>query len=252
MQVNATMGLRVAFPAQTQIQNSEWTPTTAGRCGTLIAVILDESGSMTSCRDATITGFNEFVAGQAGALGSGEAYLTLVKFDAPSITTVCENTNVKQVTPLTTATYSPGGGTNLMDAIGVTMNRINQLLSRTEVEDRPGVLVVIITDGEENSSKEYRSSQIKQMVSAAETKGDWTFQFLGANVDAFTMGSTFGMNQANTATYDVSSMAATMSVLNSSTQRVRSAKSMGVSTAELYASSALYSDEERGRIIKGK
>ena len=245
MQVSATRGLNMAFPAQ---NFSSFKPVRAGRNGTLIAVILDESGSMNSCRDATISGFNEFVQGQAATQGAGEAFLTLVKFDAPNITTVYENVNVKQTPQLNTHNYRPSGGTNLMDAIGNTMERINSFLGGMQESDRPGVLIVIITDGEENSSNTYNGDVIKSMVKTSEKDADWTFTFLGANVDAFQMGASFGMNVANTASYSTSSMQATMDVVMSNTRAVRVAKMAGTSTQELYASNALYSDADRAKM----
>ena len=233
-----------AFPAQ---NFNTFKAHTAGKNGTLIAVILDESGSMGSCRDATIAGFNEFLQGQRAASGAGEAYLSLVKFDAPKIKKVYENVHVNNVQPLNHSTYTPNGGTNLMDAIGQTLNSINHVLNSHKREDRPGVLVVIITDGHENSSREYNGDQIKSMVKACEAS-DWTFTFLGANVDAFSMGSTFGMNAANSINYSTASMGATMDVLTKTTVNLRSAKMAGTSTAEIYSQS-LYSDADRSKTM---
>jgi hypothetical protein len=236
------------FPAQSLVN---WTPAAAGRNGTLIAVVLDESGSMGRVRDATISGLNEFVDGQKTAEGAGDAYLTIVKFDAPQITTLFENQHVKSVKALTSADYQPGGGTNLMDAIGHTLEKINKVLNSVPQAERPGVLVVIVTDGEENSSRSYNTAQIKEMVKLSEAS-DWTFTFLGANVDAFAMGHTFGMQQSNTVTYSTNSMADTMDVLSKTTTRVRMAKSAGVSTADLYASETMYSAVDRNTVMGNK
>lgn len=235
----------VAFPAETSLN---WKAETPGRNGTLIAVVLDESGSMNSCWDATIDGFNEFVNGQKNAEEAGQAYLTLVKFDAPQIHTVCTNVNVKSVEPLNRNTYRPNGGTNLMDAIGQTLNNVNSVLSSVPQDERPSVMVVIITDGGENASREFNGEQIKTMVKAAEAQ-DWLFTFLGANVDAFAMGQTFGMNASNSVNYSTASMAATMDVLTKTTVNVRSAKMRGVSTADLYGSQALYSATDRSKTM---
>jgi hypothetical protein len=161
---------------------------------------------------------------------------------------VMENMNVRDNPQLNHNNYRPGGGTNLLDAIGHTMQRVNGLLQSLEQDQRPGVLIVIITDGAENSSRSFSSAAIKQMVSSAETDGDWTFTFLGANVDAFAVGAQFGMNAANTANYTTSSMASTMDVLSESTRTLRKSKSAGVSTAELYASQSFYSDVSRDRM----
>ncbi len=249
MQVNAAQGINLAFPAQNTTPS--FTPVRAGKNGTLIAVILDESGSMSVCRDATISGFNEFVQGQAQAAHAGAAYLSLIKFDAPNVTTVYENVPVSKVEPLSHKTYAPGGGTNLLDAVGDTITRISTFLSTIPESDRPGVLIMIMTDGEENASLTYNHAQIKSMVKTCETEADFTFMFLGANVDAFAMGNTFGMNASNTASYSTASMAATMTVMSESATRVRAAKSAGVSTQELYASATLYSAEDRQKMTGG-
>lgn len=245
----STAGISQAFPGQNTTPTFE--PAQAGSNGTLIAVILDESGSMQSCWDATISGFNEFVQGQRAAEAAGKAYLTLVKFDSPQVSTVYENTLVEQVPNLCRESYTPRGGTNLMDAIGQTMTRINTFLNGMPQAERPGVLVVIITDGAENASREFRGEQIKSMVASAEKQGDWTFTFLGANVDAFAMGAQFGMNASNTASYDTSSMGATMNVLSKSTVNMRMAKSRGWTTQDIYASNSIYEAADRAK-MKGE
>jgi hypothetical protein len=225
--------------------------TKAGNNGTLIAVILDESGSMNSCREQTISGFNEFIQTQQKATDAGVAYLTLVKFNAPDIRVLYENMPVAEVSPLTSSHYTPSGMTNLYDAIGNTISRINGFLEQHPIEERPGVLVVIMTDGYENSSREYTSNEtIKNMVKVSE-EADWTYQFLGANVDAFSMGATLGMNSQNTAAYSTASMKATMSVVSESAVGIRAAKLHGISTKDIYAQ-AIYSEEDRARMMGAK
>jgi len=236
------------FPAQ---PTTNWQPRAPGSNGTLIAVVLDESGSMGVVRDATIAGLNEFVAAQRATEGAGAAYLTLVKFDAPKITPLLENVSLASVPHFTHAHYTPNGGTNLMDAIGYTLNRVNHVLGSVPAEERPGVLVVIITDGHENSSREYNTSQIREMVKSAESQ-EWVFSFLGANVDAFSMGQAFGMQQSNTVTYSTASMGDTMEVLSKMTTTVRMAKSAGMSTSDLYASNRMYDLDDRARAMGKK
>lgn len=215
----------------------------AGKNGTLINIVLDESGSMNSCRGTTIAGFNEFVNGQKSTeAAAGAGYLTLVKFDAGNVTTVFNALPLSEVPTLTTANYTPRGGTNLLDAIGKTINSVNAVLGSKIQEQRPGVIITIMTDGEENSSTQFNRDQIKAMVTAAEA-ADWTFTFLGANIDAFAVGSTFGMSAANSVNYSTANMTATMSVVSDSTTRMRFAKSAGVSTADLYSNGLYTSDE---------
>lgn len=218
----------------------------AGTAGVLLAVILDESGSMTSCWDATISGFNEFVNGQKAATNAGAAYLTLIKFDAPHIKTVFVDRPITEVPVLDKSLYIPNGGTNLLDAIGRTINSVNESLAKKPRNERPGVIIVITTDGEENSSHIYNNSQIKEMVKAAE-ESDWSFIFMGANIDSFSVGSSFGMNTMNTVNYSVAKTAGTYSSLGATTTRMRSAKMAGTSTADIYES-VMFTDEEKKKM----
>jgi hypothetical protein len=80
------------------------------------------------------------------------------------------------------------------------------------------------------------------MVKAAE-KSDWTFTFLGANIDSFAVGSTFGMTAKNTVNYSTNNMTETMSAVSASTSRMRSAKFAGTSTEAIY-NAGLYTDTE--------
>jgi len=218
----------------------------AGKQGVLITMIIDESGSMGVVRDGTITGFNEFVAGQRDSGFCGAGYLTLVKFEGWKVETVYHNRPLSEVPALDYDTYQPAGGTNLLDAIGDTIKAVNAVLSDKKKKDRPGVIITIMTDGEENSSRRYTNQQIKDLVAAAE-KADWTFQFLGANIDAFSVGSTFGMHAANSVNYDTSSMADTFASVGASTVRMRMAKSVGMTTSEIY-SSGLYTADELNKM----
>lgn len=217
----------------------------AGKNGTLIAVVMDESGSMSPVQNQTIAAFNEFVLGQKNASkDAGKAYLTLVKFDAPAIHTVYANRPIEEVPDLNTETYSPNGGTNLLDAVGHTLAKVqNELGRHTDVEDRPGVIVLIMTDGEENSSRQFTSDEIKKMVKSAE-QSDWTFTFLGANVDAFQAGDRLGMSYHNTLQYNVNNMAGTMAAAGATVAATRIAKMKGVDTQTLYAH-GLYTADQR-------
>lgn len=247
------MNLPNPFPAGLQVTTKVQTTVTktpkykfkkAGTAGTLIAVVLDESGSMASCWDATIAGFNEYVAGQRAAVATaGDAYMTLVKFDAPSIKTVFTDRPITEVPELNRQTYAPNGGTNLLDAIGSTIEQVNAALDKRKKKDRPGVIIVITTDGEENSSRSYDNGQIKAMVAAAE-KADWSFVFMGANIDSFSVGSTFGMNAMNTVNYSTTNMAGTMAALSATTTRMRSAKMAGMDTQAVYTS-AMFTEQEK-------
>jgi hypothetical protein len=218
----------------------------AGTNGNIIAVVLDESGSMNVCRDTTIAGFNEFVQAQSAADNAGAAYLTLNKFEGGNIRTVFADRNLTEVPKLDHSSYTPAGGTNLLDAIGHTIEQVNDSLDLLKKNDRPGVIILIMTDGEENCSQRYNNDMVKAMVVAAE-KSDWSFVFLGANIDAFSVGSTFGMSALNSVNYSTANMAGTMAATSTMTTNMRSAKMAGLDTRAVYASTTM-SAEDRERI----
>jgi uncharacterized protein YegL len=249
---NPFPGLAINVKAQV-IANSQPAPTykykKAGKNGTLITMIIDESGSMSGARDTTISGFNEFVNGQKNAEATaGAGFLTLIKFDSPAVKTVYVNRPLKEVPTLDHAGYTPNGMTNLFDAIGHAINSVNAELAKLKKKDRPGVIITIMTDGHENASRHFNSQQIRDMVKAAED-ADWTFTFLGANIDSFAVGSTFGMNAQNTVNYSTANMTDTMAAVSASTTRMRSAKLAGSSTADIYAT-GLYTDVEKKNMTK--
>jgi hypothetical protein len=218
----------------------------AGTNGNIIAVVLDESGSMGVCRDTTIAGFNEFVQGQRDAANAGVGYLTLNKFEGGNIRTVFADRPLSEVPRLDHGSYTPAGGTNLLDAIGHTIEQVNASLDKLKKKDRPGVIVLIMTDGEENCSRRYNNDMVKAMVTAAE-KADWSFVFLGANIDAFNVGAAFGMSTLNSVNYSTANMTATMAATSTMTTNMRTAKMAGMDTQAVYASTTM-SEEDRQRI----
>jgi uncharacterized protein YegL len=158
---------------------------------TAIGVIIDRSGSMSSTRDDTIGGFNTFLKDQKAL--PGEADLTLVLFDT-EYTVVHDGVKLTDVPDLTTATYVPRGGTALLDAIGQTINTMGAKLAAIPEDDRPGkVILAILTDGEENSSREYKHDQILGMLKEQQDKYSWEIVYFGANQDAIQVGGLMGL-----------------------------------------------------------
>lgn len=185
---------------------------------TSINVIIDESSSMSSLRDTTISGFNEFLKDQREA--PGEAVLSLTKFNT-SVKQLHDCAAVKDIPDLSYETYAPGGCTALLDAVGLTMNKTGQQLSAMKEEDRPSkVIFLIMTDGQENSSREFRHEQIKEMINHQRDKYSWEFVFLGAGVDAFAAGTSLGISGQNTYSY-VRSAAATTTTYNTVSSNMR-------------------------------
>lgn len=167
-----------------------------------ILVVMDKSGSMYETANDARGGFNSFLAEQRGV--EGVCRISLTQFDT-SFNIIHDGVPVVDVEDLTEKTYQPGGGTALLDAVGNTINAAIQRIDKLAENERPDkVFVVIITDGEENSSHEHTLDTIKDMVNKQKEAG-WEFVFIGANIDAFEAGGSFGVGAASTLQYDACS-----------------------------------------------
>jgi hypothetical protein len=148
---------------------------------TYINVILDKSGSMQSVLTDTIGGYNAWLEKQKEAKGKQSLVLTL--FD--TITETREYADLDSAPSLTKSTYVPGGMTALLDAIGNTIKKVSAKAKK--------VLVVIITDGFENSSHEYTREAIKELIKERELEG-WTFAYIGASQGGFAEAGQLGIS----------------------------------------------------------
>lgn len=161
---------------------------------TLIVVIVDESGSMELALKETISGFNTFL--ESVQKEQPKAVFTLVQFNGQGVKTLAQGVPVGKMTAMTHESYMPNGFTPLYDAIGQTVRDVEQAGPAYDV------LVNIITDGAENSSREFTTlEQIKALIQRKETDG-WTFTYLAANQDAWAVGGSLGMAKGNIAAFD--------------------------------------------------
>lgn len=145
-------------------------------------IILDESGSMQAIKVATIQGFNEVVQtikGFENQFPEQEHFVSLVTFNGLGIKSKLFAKKVKNLQEIDANIYHPDASTPLYDAVGFGVNKLRQKLgSKTDYN----VLVTILTDGEENASREYSGAAISRLIS--ELKNDnWTFTYIGANHD---------------------------------------------------------------------
>jgi uncharacterized protein YegL len=161
----------------------------------LVNVILDKSGSMASKLKDVIEGFNAYVDGLAQE-DKVEYLFSLTLFDT-QVAYREVAIPLAQVRKLDKKSYQPGGNTALNDAIGITVRKVDA--------DKPSVdkiVTVIMTDGEENSSREWTHDAVKALIDDKEKDGNWTFVFLGAAPDAWDQGRAYGIRPANVARYD--------------------------------------------------
>jgi hypothetical protein len=203
-----------------------------------ITILLDKSGSMDHRRAATIENFNKFLKEQQEI--EGECKLSLIQFssqmwghDGGWYRTVIDALPISEIRPLDNAGYYCNGGTALFDAIGKAIDEAGARFRKMPEADRPNrVIFVIITDGEENSSRSFSKQTIKEMIAHQEGKYSWVFSFLGAGIDAFAEAGSVGISTFTTATIANNNFAYgnTYAVLSNKLAATRAAGA-GVATA---------------------
>lgn len=160
---------------------------------TELVFILDKSGSMSGLESDTVGGFNSMLEKQKVA--DGESRITTVLFNN-SYTLLHDRIDIQAVRPITTKEYFVGGSTALIDAIGETINKFIRVQKNTAEDYRAeNVMFVIITDGEENSSRKYSVDKVRQMIEYEKEHYGWEFIFLGANIDAVETAMRFGIDE---------------------------------------------------------
>lgn len=156
-------------------------------------IILDESGSMQSIKKTIIDGFNEVVQtikGVAIKFPEQEHSVTMITFNELDIKTIHQNTNIEVLHEIDEESYCPNSSTPLYDAMGFGITNLSRLI---ENEKDYNVLVTILTDGEENASKEYTHASIKSLVEEYKLK-NWTFTYIGANHDVEDFAASLSIN----------------------------------------------------------
>ena len=209
---------------------------------TLIAALLDRSGSMRSIADDMRGGFDSFIAKEAAQ--PGVTLVTLAQFD-DEYEVVYRDRPVDAVPPLA---LQPRGCTALLDAIGRYVTEIGVALAALPETERPGdVTVLVMTDGYENASREWTVEGVRALIAQQESVYSWDFVFLGANMDAVDVGTSLGFAAGKSLTYDADADAvggAWDAVSNYSARK----RSRGVAPA----ASIVFQDTERRAARKGR
>jgi len=202
----------------TKIKKSDFCPF----CGTKIenlaatdiSIILDRSGSMSSVKESTIQAYNKFLEEQR--ICPNPTTISLYQFD-DQYEAVYQNVSLQHALFLNDETYIPRATTALYDAIGRT---ITKKLSEKLPEQ---VLFCIITDGQENASREFNRKQIYNLITDCKKKG-WQFAFLGAGIDAYAESAKIGIGRGQTMSvkHNAVEVAAGVSAFSANTMKYRS------------------------------
>ena len=184
-----------------------------------LVFILDRSGSMGGLESDTIGGYNSMLSKQKNQK-KGKVYVTTVLFD-DEYELLHNQVSIEEMKPITEKEYYVRGSTALLDAIGKTIMQVKANQDKKEIKDK--VLFVIITDGMENASREYRADQIKKLIEERKEKDNWEFLFLGANIDAIGAAKDIGIDSSRAVRFksDKKGTAKNYEVLNEAIKEIR-------------------------------
>ena len=158
-----------------------------------IIFVLDKSGSMQGYEKDTIGGFNTILAENKNR--PEKIYITTILFDSKAHK-LHDRVDINKLKDLTASDYFASGNTALLDAVGSAIMEGNKPNSPYK-----NVMMVIITDGEENSSREYSLDTVKALINSVEKEKGWEFIFLGANIDAISAAENIGIGSSNSTQY---------------------------------------------------
>lgn len=159
---------------------------------TELVFILDKSGSMSGLETDSIGGYNSMLAQQRAL--TDDCLITTVLFDNECLL-LHDRLNLTKVKDMTHKDYLVGGSTALLDAIGQTIQHMSQM------KDARNVLFVIITDGQENASRQFTVQTVKRLLEQQKEAKGWVFIFLGANIDAVETASRMGISPDHAADF---------------------------------------------------
>ena len=185
---------------------------------TYYLLILDKSGSMQSCVNETIGGFNEqlqMIENMRRRFPEQEFFISLTTF-SDEVSHPLDRCNDLGHRLLDRNHYHPNGSTALLDAIGEGVLKLKSSISHEIESDAATAVVVILTDGYENASKLFDWKGIRQMIRELEATSSWTFSFLGASENAVEVASRMNIKRSNAMQYSTTEMHQTMNHISDS------------------------------------
>lgn len=174
---------------------------------TYYQLIVDRSGSMSDCVNATIDGFNEQlqrIRSMEAEFPEQDIRVGVTLFDH-RIDHIKIGAPVTEIVKLNRENYVPDGTTALLDAIGITTGILEE--REAGMSTLPSTFVVVVlTDGHENSSQIFNLEQIRSRITRLEATGKWTFSFIGATLDALDVAAQMAFKRQNSIQFAKESM----------------------------------------------
>lgn len=193
---------------------------------TLIAFLLDRSGSMQSIKSDVVGGFDAFLAEQRA--GEGDCRVTLAQFD-DQYEVVYRAVPVSEVPPLV---LNPRNSTALLDSMGKLITDTAAEISALAEDDKPGsVIIAMMTDGLENASHEWSRPAIKSLVEQQTNEFGWEFLYMGADQDAVEVGKDLGVKAEQAVTYSRGKSREAMAAMSGNVRGYRTAKIVDAAAA---------------------
>jgi hypothetical protein len=196
---------------------------------TLYHFVIDQSGSMAGMEELAIGGFNtQLRTIQTLQLEKPtETFLCSLTLFNGDVVDVVRQAPVEKLIALSDGYFRPSGSTALLDAIGKSIFSIKERFGNDIAEDKMSVVMVIITDGYENTSRMYTYHDIAQLIKSLDETGKWTFSFLGADFDAIHTSQMLNIRRENAMSYNKTSYSDMMYDLSDSIKAYSNSKSDG-------------------------
>ena len=196
---------------------------------TIYHFIIDKSSSMYGMRMHAVEGFNtqlKTLQELKKTYPEQEFHVSLTYFNE-LVRNEITNGNVEQLVPMEYKSFLPSGSTALLDAIGKSIYQIKSDFGPQLLSDEATAVVVIITDGEENSSRFYTYHEIARMVKELDETGKWTFSFLGADLNAVHTSQMLNIREENVISFSKSNYSNIMDDVSESIRCYATSKSEG-------------------------
>jgi uncharacterized protein YegL len=164
---------------------------------THVCLVLDRSGSMQAVHGDALGGVNSYIAAAKQDRALYESRFSMITFSSESVDAIRKNEIMETVKPIGSEEYRCSGWTPLYDAIGRGIGVVDEAIKgKTDVK----AILVIMTDGQENASREFTYEKISALLKARQEQG-WLVTFLGEGLDVAKQGTNLGTNASSVAAY---------------------------------------------------